>query len=88
MMRLKLAYGREQLLSEFPGSERVTVAQVLSSIKTSHPRIYNRWCDQEGRLMTGLPVFVNGEHIRYLKGMDTALENGDEVYVIPAITGG
>jgi molybdopterin converting factor small subunit len=35
-----------------------------------------------------LPVFVNGENIRYQNGMATELHDGDEVYIVPLITGG
>ena len=33
-------------------------------------------------------VFVNGEHIRYRSGWETVLEEGDEIYIVPLITGG
>lgn len=52
------------------------------------PDLYQRWCDQEGRLRTSLAVFVDGEHIRYREGLETRLSEGNEVYVIPLITGG
>jgi molybdopterin converting factor small subunit len=46
------------------------------------------WRDGLGRLRESLPVFVNGEHIRYRQGMQTVLKEGDEIYVIPLIAGG
>jgi molybdopterin synthase sulfur carrier subunit len=44
--------------------------------------------DWQARLRESLPVFINGEHIRYRQGLQTELKNGDEVYVIPLIAGG
>jgi len=87
-MHLKLTYGRGELQVQFPKDAPVKVAQVLQSIKGRDPDVYERWCDKEGRLRSSLTVFVNGEHIRYQKGMETVLKDGDEVYIIPIIAGG
>ena len=87
-MHLKLSYGRNILFSEFAEEGPVRVKPVLQSVKESHPIIYQSWCDGDGQLRASLPVFVNGEHIRYKDGMETALREGDEIYIIPLITGG
>ena len=87
-MRLKLAYGHRELWLQFPEDTPVNVAQVLESVKDRHPELYELWCDSQGRLRSSLAVFVNSEHIRYLKDVDTRLSDGDEVYVIPMIAGG
>ena len=87
-MKLKLSCGRNILLSEVPEKGPVRLKPMLHSVKESHPQIYKSWCEGDGKLRESLPVFVNGEHIRYKDGMETELYNGDEVYVIPLITGG
>jgi molybdopterin converting factor small subunit len=87
-MRLKLSYGQEELLSQFPGADQVSVRLVMLSVKSAHPEIYQRWCDAEGRLRETLNVFINGEHIRYRSGLESMLEEGDEIYIVPLITGG
>ena len=87
-MKLKLSCGRNILLSEFPEKGPVRLEPVLQSVKESHPQIYQSWCESHGKLREALPVFVNGEHIRYKDGMQTELHNGDEVYIVPLITGG
>jgi sulfur-carrier protein len=33
-------------------------------------------------------VYVGGEDIRFLDGLDTAVEDGDEVTILPAVAGG
>jgi len=88
MMRIKLAYGREESWVEFPDGALVNVAQVLESVRNERPDVYGLWSDKEGRLRSSLTVFVNGEHVRYRKGLETELSDGDEVYVIPIIAGG
>lgn len=87
-MRLKFTYGRQELFSHYSEKDEVTVRQILQSVKDSHPDIYKRLCDKEGRLRDSLLVFINGDHIRYHNGMDTDLNDGDELYVIPLMTGG
>ena len=57
-------------------------------VKNSHPQIYQRLCDSDGRLRESLTVFINGEHIRYRDGWETLLAEGDEIYIVPLITGG
>jgi len=87
-MHLKLSYGQEILLSQFPDTETVSVRQVMRTVKTSHPQVYDRWCDADGDIRETLTIFVNGDHIRYRKGLETMLEEGDEIYIVPLITGG
>jgi molybdopterin converting factor small subunit len=50
--------------------------------------VFTTWCDEQGRLRESLPVFVNGEHVRYRGGLQAELNDGDEVYIIPLIAGG
>ena len=87
-MQLKLSFGQEVLLSQFPDSDRVNVKQVMKSVKTRYPEIYKRWCDADGNIRETLTIFVNGDHIRYRNGLETELEEGDEIYIVPLITGG
>jgi molybdopterin converting factor small subunit len=87
-MKLKLSCGKKILFSEFAQKGPVVLEPVLQSIKEDHPKIHASWCDSDGQLRSSLPVFVNGEHIRYKDGMQTILRDGDEIYVVPLITGG
>ncbi len=87
-MKLKLSVGRTILFSEFAAKGLVCLESVLRSVGESHPKIYASLCDGAGQFRSSLPVFVNGEHIRYKDGMKTELRDGDEVYIVPLITGG
>ena len=81
-MNLKLSIGTRELLSTFPGSKQVTVGRVLLSLESSHPNIYKTLYDEKGRLKPSLTVLVNGENIRYRNGLESELQEGDEVYII------
>jgi molybdopterin converting factor small subunit len=87
-MKIKLTQGSELLFSDCLGEPLSTVEKLLHRVRRVHPQRTAGWCDESGRLRTTLAVFVNGEHIRYRRGLHTVLEDGDEVHVIPLIAGG
>ena len=41
-----------------------------------------------GELRRFVNIYVNEEDIRFLKGKETSLKDGDEVSIVPAIAGG
>ena len=87
-MQLKLSYGQKILLTQLPDTKKANVRQVVKSIKIDQPEIYHRCCDAHGDLRETLTIFINGEHIRYRNGLETVVEEGDEIYIVPLITGG
>ena len=64
-----------------------SVGQALANVGVNYP-------DFAGKLFEGaalkrfINVFVNDEDIRYLDNLDTAVKDGDEVSIIPAVAGG
>jgi molybdopterin synthase sulfur carrier subunit len=87
-MQLKLSYGHKVLLTQFPDTDNANVSRVMNSIKFDYPEIYQGWCDAAGNLRETLTIFINGDHIRYRNGLKTVVEEGDEIYIVPLITGG
>lgn len=65
-----------------------TVQEMLESLESSCPGIKARICDDQGNLRRFVNFYVNSEDIRFLDGQNTALQDGDEVSIIPAIAGG
>ncbi|NJP12114.1 MAG: MoaD/ThiS family protein [Leptolyngbyaceae cyanobacterium RU_5_1] len=65
-----------------------TIAELLESLEENCPGIKGRLCDEEGSLRRFVNFYVNSEDIRFLDGIDTPLNDGDEVSIIPAIAGG
>jgi molybdopterin synthase sulfur carrier subunit len=68
--------------------EGASVAELLGDLEKRYPGIKERLYDQQGALRRFVNVFVNEEDIRFLKGEQTAVKDGDEVSIIPAIAGG
>jgi len=65
-----------------------TVAALIEDLETRYPGFKDRLCDDDGSLKRFINLYVNGEDIRYAKGLDTSLKDGDEVSIIPAVSGG
>ena len=64
------------------------VAGMIDSLDGSFPGIKARLCDDDGDLRHFVNIYINGEDIRYLDGIATALSDGDEVSIVPAVAGG
>ncbi|MFN5163136.1 MAG: MoaD/ThiS family protein, partial [Cyanobacteriota bacterium] len=64
------------------------VDQLLQALEGRYPGILNRLCDENGKLRRFLNVYVNSEDIRFLDNQTTALNDGDEVSIVPAVAGG
>ena len=66
----------------------VTVGSVLDSLATTHPALERRIRDEAGRTRIHVNLFVDADNIRDLEGVDTAVADGSDVSIIPAISGG
>lgn len=81
------------LRSVTSGESEVTVGassvdQALTELESRFPAIRQRLRDDEGALRRFVNLYVNGEDVRFLKGLKTDLKSGDEVSIIPAVAGG
>jgi sulfur-carrier protein len=68
--------------------EDATVTDLLDAIAAAHPALERRVRDEQGALRIHVNVFVGEEDIRRLAGIGTVLRAGDEVSIVPAISGG
>ncbi len=64
-----------------------TVGEVLDSLYERFAELRSRIAE-DGGLRRFVNVYVGGEDIRFLDGLDTAVEDGDEVTILPAVAGG
>ncbi|WP_455242601.1 MoaD/ThiS family protein [Petrachloros mirabilis] len=65
-----------------------TISGMIETLNQAHPGIKDRLCDESGELRRFVNIYVNEEDIRFLKGKETSLKDGDEVSIVPAIAGG
>ncbi len=65
-----------------------SIAEMIANLEAMHPGMKDRLCDEKGELRRFVNVYVNEQDIRFLRGKETALKDGDEVSIVPAIAGG
>jgi molybdopterin synthase sulfur carrier subunit len=64
-----------------------SVKAVLAALGQKYPAITGKLFDN-GQVRRFINVYLNDEDIRYLDNMDTAVKDGDELSIIPAVAGG
>ncbi len=77
-----LTGGEEQVKSS-----GATVRAVIDELEQNHPGMRDRLLDEKG-VRRFVNIYVGDEDIRFLDGLDTKLENGVEISIVPAIAGG
>ena len=78
-------YTEGQGLVEVSGD---SVGSALASLVQQHPSLKGQLYTEEGRLRAFVNVYLNDEDIRYLDNLNTAVKDGDELAIIPAVAGG
>ncbi len=68
--------------------EGATVADALSALAQAHPAVGRRVRDERGEIRRHVNVFAGTDNIRDLDGQQTALAEGADLSVLPAISGG
>lgn len=79
----KLANGQSEVQVEGK-----TVKEVLANLERKHPGFKERLYDEKGVLRRFINIYVNDEDIRFLEGETTAVKEGQDVSIVPAIAGG
>lgn len=79
----KLAAGNETVQVE-----GATVGAAIDGIRAQFPALAEQLVDDKGKVRRFVNLFANDEDIRFLDDLDTALSDGDELSIVPAIAGG
>jgi len=66
----------------------VDVRQALDALESAHPGIKSKLCDDSGNIRRFINIYANSEDIRFLENLDTRLNDGAELQIVPAIAGG
>jgi molybdopterin converting factor small subunit len=69
-------------------AEGETVAEALESVFEVHGELRERLCQEDGDLRRFINVYIGGEDIRFLDGLQTAVPAGGELTILPAVAGG
>lgn len=65
-----------------------TVGDALSVLGRSSPAALDRIMDERGDVRRHVNVFVNGENIRFLRGLDTLAPADATILILAAVSGG
>ena len=64
------------------------LADVLNALVGRFPSLGAHLFDERGEVRSAINLFVNQEHVRFRGGLSAPLQDGDEVYIVPMISGG
>jgi sulfur-carrier protein len=65
-----------------------TVGEVLEGLYAEHPELRERLTEPSGELRRFVNVYKAGEDIRFLDGLETPVDEGEELTILPAVAGG
>ena len=65
-----------------------SIRSVVDGLIERHPALGGQLLSDEGDLNRFVNVYVNGQDVRYLAGLDTPVGQTDEVRLLPAMAGG
>tara|TARA_Y100000590_G_scaffold435966_1_gene555995 strand:+ start:150 stop:431 length:282 start_codon:yes stop_codon:yes gene_type:complete len=65
-----------------------TIEQIVESLDSTYPGMRERLIDDNGSLRHFVNIYLNGEDIRYIDGLDSAVNDNDELSIVPAVAGG
>ena len=65
-----------------------TVGEILRQLANEHPATEGQLFGDEGELNRYVNVYLNDEDVRVLDGLDTEVDAGDTLVILPAMAGG
>ncbi len=65
-----------------------TIKEAIERLEEAYPGFKERLVDEQGEVRRFVNLYLNDEDIRFLKGLDTELKDGDVLSIVPAIAGG
>ncbi|QOD03496.1 MoaD/ThiS family protein [Pseudarthrobacter sp. BIM B-2242] len=71
-----------------PAEGPLTVGKLLEMVTGDYPVLARRLRDETGALRRYVNIYVNGDEVRRLQGMETEVAAGQEVLVIQSVAGG
>jgi molybdopterin synthase sulfur carrier subunit len=69
-------------------AEGATLRELFTNLESSYPGITRNVLAEDGGLHRFINVYVNDEDVRYLGSLETELNDGDTVSLLPAVAGG
>ena len=64
------------------------LSAMIDKLESDYPGFKERLIDENGELRYFVNIYLNGEDVRFLDGLATAINSGDEISIVPAVAGG
>jgi molybdopterin synthase sulfur carrier subunit len=65
-----------------------TIGEIVAALESAFPGMKERLVDESGDLRHFVNIYLNGEDVRYLDGLNSAVSDRDELSIVPAVAGG
>jgi sulfur-carrier protein len=83
-----------QLLREKAGNRKSvmvfgsTLREIIDALDHAYPGLGFNLCYETGELRPYVNIFLDGENIRYMQGLDTRVNTGATIYILQSVAGG
>ena len=68
--------------------EAGNLGEIIERMESDFPGFKERLVGEDGELRYFVNIYLNGEDVRFLQGMETTTKSGDELSIVPAVAGG
>ena len=68
--------------------EGESLSALIGALEDEYPGMKERLLDDNGELRYFVNLYLNNEDVRFLEGLNTVINSGDEVSIVPAVAGG
>jgi molybdopterin converting factor small subunit len=81
---LRPTVGGERIVA----AEGSTLRELILNVDRRHPGFAGQLLETGGKQRRFVNIYVNDEDARYLSGLETPVEEGDVISILPAVAGG
>jgi sulfur-carrier protein len=93
---LKVTFSVTGFLTDFTNGERQirldcdanSVGTALQLLWQRHVGLRDRVVNEKGEIRQHVNVFLNDENVRRLQSLETRIKDGDEITILPSVSGG
>lgn len=68
--------------------EASTIGEALTTLQETYPAMSGQLLTEDGSLHRFVNVYLNDDDVRYLDKLETKVQDGDVVSILPAVAGG
>ena len=79
----RLTNGQDKITAEGD-----TVQEIIDFLEQNFPNIKIRICNEDGEIRNFVNIYINEENVRFLNGISSKINDGDEISIVPAVAGG